>query len=202
MADFWQAATTPVALVFFIPLAVSLIAWLISMLGLFEADADSLDGIGGEAMDSVGLGDAPPLLALTVVSAIAWFLAVVAALFVLEPLAGVGLTIASIVVLVVAAVAAVWIGGYIVRPVGRMMEPALAPSAAELVGREAVVRSGRVDESFGYADALWPDGSESRIDIRDANGLGLGPGDHVRLISWDATTSTYAVSSDEHLFDG
>ena len=54
----------------------------------------------------------------------------------------------------------------------------------------------------GGADALWPDGSESRIDIRDANGLGLGPGDHVRLISWDATTSTYAVSSDEHLFDG
>ena len=108
MADFWQAATTPVALVFFIPLAVSLIAWLISMLGLFEADADSLDGIGGEAMDSVGLGDAPPLLALTVVSAIAWFLAVVAALFVLEPLAGVGLTIASIVVSGSALSAAAW----------------------------------------------------------------------------------------------
>ncbi len=201
MADFWQAATTPVALVFFIPLAVSLVAWFISMLGLFEADADSLDGVGGEAMDSVGLGDAPPLLAITVVSTIAWFLAVVAGLFLLEPLAGAAFVIASIGVFVVAIVAAVWLGGRIVRPVGRMMETATAPSAAELVGREAVVRSGRVDGSFGYADVLWPDGSESRVDIRNESGIDVGPGDRVRLVSWDPDASTFTVASDDELFE-
>lgn len=201
MTEFWDAATTPVALIFFVPLAVSLIAWLISMFGIFDVDADAIDGMPGDTLDSVGLGDAPPLLALTVVSAIAWFLAVVAALFVLNPLTGMALLFASVAVLMVALVAAVWLGAKIVRPVGRLLETATAPSAAELVGQLAVVRSGRVDASFGYADAKWPDGTESRIDIRDGQGLDLQTGDQVRLMSWDPATSSFVVTSDEQLFE-
>jgi len=70
----------------------------------------------------------------------------------------------------------------------------------ELVGREATVRSGRVDAGFGYADAIWDDGSMSRIDVRDGNALGLGPGDTIRLMSWNSDSATYGVTNDDELF--
>ncbi|NOX31228.1 MAG: hypothetical protein GXP35_14450, partial [Actinobacteria bacterium] len=103
-------------------------------------------------------------------------------------------------VFVVALAAALFFGSRLARPLGRLMETATAPSATELVGREATVRSGRVDAGFGYADAIWDDGSMSRIDVRDGNELGLGPGDTIRLMSWNSDTAAYGVTNDDELF--
>ena len=198
MADFWDAATTPIAIVFFVPLAVCLVLWLVSMIGIFDLDGDASDAFDG--LEWFPLHGAPPLVVLTLVSLVGWFTAVVAALFVLDPLGGLGLLLGSAAVFVVALGLGLFIGSKIAPPLGRLMETATAPRAGDLVGALAVVRSGRVDASFGYADARWADGSESRIDIRDTGDLGLGPGDMIRLMSFDASSDTYGVALDSELF--
>lgn len=198
MADFWDAATTPIAIVFFVPLAVCLVLWLVSMIGIFDLDGDATDAFDG--LEWLGLQGAPPLVVATLVSLVGWFTAVVAALFVLDPLGGLGLLLGSAAVFVVALGLGLFIGSKVAPPLGRVMATATAPRARDLVGALAVVRSGRVDATFGYADARWADGSESRIDIRDTADLGLGPGDMIRLMSFDANTGTYGVALDSELF--
>jgi len=88
MAEFWDAATTPVAIIFFIPLGVSLVLWLVSMIGILDIGGDIGDSFGEDAVASLGLGGVPPLVVFSIVSLIAWFLAVVAAMFLLDPLGG------------------------------------------------------------------------------------------------------------------
>jgi hypothetical protein len=200
MADFWDAATTPIAIVFFVPLAVCLVLWLVSMLGFIDIDSDASEAFDFDGLDWLGLHGAPPLVVFTLVSLMGWFTAVVAALFVLDPLGGLGLLLGSAAVFVVALGVGLFVGSKVAPPLGRLLATATAPRAADLVGALAVVRSGRVDASFGYADARWADGSESRIDIRDTADLGLVPGDKIRLMSFDANTGTYGVALDSELF--
>jgi len=200
MSEFLDAATTPVALVFAVPLVISLVLWMVSIVGVFDFDADGSDGLVDGALESLGLAGVPPLVVFTIVSLIGWFVAVVAALFVLDPLTGVSLLLASFVVVGAASAAALFIGSRIARPLGALMITATAPSGAELVGHGATVRSGKVDASFGYADAVWDDGNITRVDIRDSHELGLTSGDRIRLMDWNAEAGTYKVKREKDLF--
>ncbi len=208
MPEFWNAFTHPVVLVFFVPLGICGVFWLISLLGFIDLDVDldlDADGSGGAAggvLESAGVAGVPPLFVLTAVSLIGWFVAMVGVMLVVDPLDGAVAVIAAVVLLLIALAVGLVLGIRVSRPLAGVMQTARAPRAAELVGREATVRSGRVDAAFGYADATWPDGTQSRIDIRPLadDVTGLGPGDVVRLVSHDADRGVYLVSSDADLF--
>lgn len=210
MEEFWRAFTHPLVLVFFVPLGISLVFWMVSLLGFvdletdldLDLDADASDGAAGGFLESIGVAGLPPMFVVTAVSLIGWFVSIVGVMLVLDPLDGAALVLATIALAVASLVAGLVLGVRICRPLAAVMTTARAPKAAELVGREAVVRSGRVDGGFGYADATWPDGSVSRIDVRtlDDTDLGVGPGDAVRLVDWDASAGTYAVARDRELF--
>lgn len=214
MTEFWQAFTHPVVLVFFVPLAICLIFWAISLLGFIDLDVEldldtdvDLDGAAegslGSVLDSAGVAGVPPLFVVTAISLIGWFVSMVGVMLVVDPLSGLASLLAAFGLLVVALIAGLTLGIRVSRPLSRLMQTARAPKAVELVGREALVRSGRVDAGFGYADADWPDGSQSRIDIRPADGTdaaGFGPGDTVRIVAHDAARGVYLVASDAELF--
>lgn len=200
MTEFLDAATTPVALVFGIPLAVSLVLWLVAVTGVFDFDGDTGDGAFDEAFDFIGLAGVPPLVAITIVTVIGWFLAVVAAMFVLDPLDGLALLGASVAVLAIALGAGIYLGARIARPIGSMLETARAPGDFDLVGSPAVIRSGTVDERFGYADATWSDGAVSRVDVRAPSDRALKAGELVRLVGWDPDERTYQVAREKEIF--
>ena len=106
----------------------------------------------------------------------------------------------GLLVIAVALLAGVFLGARLARPLGAAMQTARAPHGAALAGQPAVVRSGRVDERFGYADADWPDGSQSRVEIRDGRGLDLGPGEQIRLVEFDAEAGTYSIARESDFF--
>ncbi|MCP3938553.1 MAG: hypothetical protein GY708_24665 [Actinomycetia bacterium] len=201
MTEFMDAATSPVALVFGVPLAISLVLWLVGALGVLDFDGDALDGTLGDALDGVGMAGVPPLVVITIVSLIGWFVSVIAAMFLLDPVEGIALVGVSVLIFVVSLVSALYLGAKVARPLGSMMETARAPHDDELIGHEAVIRSGRVDETFGYADATWDDGTMSRIEVRAPADRGLTAGDLVRLIGWDRELRIYKVVRDKEIFN-
>ncbi len=204
MTEFWDAATSPVGLVFAVPLVLCLILWAVSIIGFLDldvdVDTDAGEGVLGEAFDSLGIAGVPPLVVASMVSLIAWFVAIVGQILVVEPVDGVAAVAVGVVVVAVALVAGVFGGARLARPLGAAMETSRAPDGIELVGQPAVVRSGRVDETFGYADADWADGSQSRVEIRDDRARGLGPGDRVRLVEFDRDRGWYAIARETDFF--
>lgn len=201
MTEFFDAATTPVALVFGVPLAVSVVLWMVSASGIFDFDGESGDGAFEDAFESVGMAGVPPLVVVTVVSLIGWFISVVAALFLLDRFDGAVLLGASGLVLILGLAAGIYLGARIARPIGSMLETARAPRDADLIGCPAVIRSGTVDEMFGYADATWTDGGVSRVDVRAPAGRALRAGEQVRLIGWDPDARVYQVVREREIFN-
>ncbi len=204
MTEFWEAATSPVGLVFGVPLVLCLILWAVSIIGFLDldvdVDTDAGEGVLGEAFDSLGIAGVPPLVVASMVSLIAWFVAIVGQIVVVDPVDGVAAIAVGIVVVAVALVAGVFGGARLARPLGSAMVTARAPDGAELAGQSAVVRSGRVDETFGYADADWPDGSQSRVEIRDDRARGFAAGERIRLVDFDRDRGWYSIARETDFF--
>ncbi|MEO1062065.1 MAG: hypothetical protein AAFZ07_11650 [Actinomycetota bacterium] len=204
MSEFLDAATSPVGLVFGVPLALCLVLWAVSIIGFLDldvdVDTDAGEGVLGEAFDSLGIAGVPPLVVASMVSLIAWFVAIVGQIVVVDPVDGVAAVAVGVVVVAVALVAGIFGGARLARPLGAAMVTARAPDPSELAGQPAVVRSGRVDESFGYADADWPDGSQSRVEIRDDRDRGLAPGEQIRLVEYDRDHEHFTVARERDFF--
>ncbi|MEM9606781.1 MAG: hypothetical protein AAGA99_05110 [Actinomycetota bacterium] len=200
MTEFWDAATSPLGLVFGVPLVICLVLWAISIVGFLDLESDAGEGALDEAFESLGVAGVPPLVVVSIVTLIGWFLAIVGQLVVVDPLDGAAAIVVGLVVAAVALVGGVLLGARIARPLGDRLETARAPHGRELIGQPAVVRSGRVDGRFGYADADWEDGSQSRIEIRDEKSLGLAAGDRIRLVEFDPDASTYTVVRESDMF--
>ncbi len=189
---------------FGVPLALCLVLWAVSIIGFLDldvdVDTDAGEGLLGEAFDSLGVAGVPPLVVASMVSLIAWFVAIVGQILVVDPVDGIAAVAVGIVVVTVSLVAGIFGGARLARPLGSAMETARAPDGADLVGRPAVVRSGRVDETFGYADADWADGSQSRVEIRDDRARGFGAGDRIRLVEFDRDRGVYAIARETDFF--
>lgn len=200
MTEFWEAATSPLGLVFGVPLAVCLVLWVVSIAGLGDLDTEAGEGALDEVFDSLGVAGVPPLVVVSIVTLIGWFAAIVGQILVVDSFDGGAAVAAGVIVGLAAGAVGVFGGARVSRPIGGRLTTARAPHGRELIGRPAVVRSGRVDDRFGYADADWDDGSQSRIEIRDERSIGLAAGDRIRLVEFDADAATYRAVRESDMF--
>ncbi|MCP5025239.1 MAG: YqiJ family protein [Actinomycetia bacterium] len=186
-------------LVFTILFALVAALWVLGIFGFFEVEldleVDAGDGAFDGALNALGMAGVPTVVILTLVAAGGWFTSVVLQLTVLDGRSGPLLVLLAIVTLVVAWLVALMFAAALSRPLARLMRTATAPSGSALVGRVGVVRSGRVDDQFGYADVDWIDGGSSRVEVRPADRTDtFGPGDRALLVDWDVDTGIYLVS--------
>ena len=205
MGDVLQASFKLPTVIFTVLFAVVALMWLLSILGFFEVelgDLDPGDGLLDSSLHSLGLAGVPAVVILTLVVVAGWFTSVVLQLTLLDDRAGSTLVLLAIATFVVAMAVALMFAATLGRPLGRLMRTETAPSGAALVGRVGVIRSGRVDPGFGYADVDWDDGGSSRVEVRPAEpDNSFNAGDRALLVDWDAHTGIYLVSQPPAVLD-
>lgn len=187
------------AVLFGPPLLVVLAYWLFVLVG--GAGLDASEGSGGvEAGTSAaghgwlpaawGLGGVPVTVAVSVLTAIAWFCALVVTTLV-EP---VWLrTLALPLVLAVAWAAT----RLLLRPLGRLAAPETGITHREFVGRTCTVRTGRVSPGFGQAEVAADDGATSLVQVRTddpTDAARLYAGAQALIFDYDAEGGFFRVT--------
>ncbi|PPK65022.1 hypothetical protein V5P93_004233 [Actinokineospora auranticolor] len=162
MGEFVGAALSFPAVLFSFLLVVVVGYWLLVLVGLSEIDLP-----GAPDPDGIGLGGVPLTVAVSVVTVVAWFLALVSGVLLDDlGLAGALLVIARAVALVVVLVVALLVTRLVVIPLRKAFPEDAGPKRADFVGLVCVVRTGSVDRTFGQAEVTSVDGSSAVIQVR------------------------------------
>ena len=74
-----------------------------------------------------------------------------------------------------------------------MFNSAEAATSHDFIGKEAVIATGSVSETFGQA-RLFNDGAEILLDVRCAAEHSLKSGDKVLLVEYQSDQHTYIVA--------
>lgn len=169
-----------------------------------EGLADGVDGVdaadaaegGGLAtlMASLQLNRAPATVVLTLLATFGWLGSVLSLLHVAPLWTGAALPgwLFKALVLLISFVIALPLTSLVVRPLGAFFVTREAQSRKDLIGKVAVVSTGRVDERFGQAH-LQDGGAGLILDVRcDTPGL-VKQGDKVILVSWDEDRDAFVV---------
>lgn len=204
----YTAFTFPTVVPTFL-LALALLFWLVSLIGLFDADSllDGLDGGDGGFAGGGGLLAAllwrfrlagyPLTLVLTVVALFAWWLSYYTMFFLTPLLPWPWLRYpAGILLLPLVLYAGAWLAGKALLPL-RALFVAKETRARGFVGQTALVRTSSVDEHFG--EATLDDGGAGLI-VQVRSHTPLAAGTRVVLLEFDAQDHVYYVMAEQEFF--
>ena len=191
MVKFLEIITTFPVVIFTVAAATSLGYWVLStLLGFgdmaFDSDVDldtnldsdaepGIGGLDGEAsaglLSTLGLKAAPLSIVITVCSLVGWAVSMFAILTI-----GRGGLLFSLAVVAVALLVGLVVAGRIAKLIAPLFVTVRATRHEELVGRLCVVRTSRIDDSFGQAEVSGPNGEDHFVQIRclEKNSLTLG----------------------------
>lgn len=162
--------------IFTVLLAVAVIYWLISLLGiagdtdvgdgdLIDGDIDSSTDFGG-LMVTLGLHGVPLPLVLTLLFLGGWSLSYFADLVLGQYLGGVLRLVFILAVVPMALVFAVFLTSFLVRPLRPLFRRAFhQPLQKRVIGTPCVIVSGEVNASSGRAEAFL-DGAHLILQVR------------------------------------
>jgi hypothetical protein len=198
MGDVLRASLELPTVIFTGLLAVAFGMWLLSLLGVLDIEADGADGVLDDALEPLNLSEVPATVLLTLFALAGWFVSVLASVFLLDDRSGTALAMTAVVIGVGAAVVAIGVTLWLAPKLGRMFETAQAPSKRDLLGRIAEIRSETVTETNGRAEARWPDGTVSTIDVRTSPNSAIEPGvfrkgDTALIVDWRSETDDFIV---------
>lgn len=136
-------------------------------------------GVLATLASALRLRDAPVTVILSFFSLFGWLGSSLA----MMSLGGLGLPtwLIGLPVLLVVSVLSLILTSFAVRPVAPLFQTRHAKQHTQLVGRVAVVSTGRVDEGFGQAN-LEDGGAGLIIQVRAAPSLGLAKGDRCLIV--------------------
>lgn len=159
-----------------------------------DVDADAGADAGGGWWQALGLAGVPLTVSLSLVLAIAWFVALVATaaantLAVSPAVRATGGTAALAVALLVGVLGA----SALARPLGRLFATAGAEGRADFVGRTCTVRTTVVTDSFGQAEATDPSGASVLVQVRLAGPTELRQGMEALIVHYDPAAEVYLV---------
>lgn len=181
MGDFVDAALSFPAAVFSFLLAAVVLYWLLVLLGTLDIEIGDLD-VG----DGLGLGGVPVTVTASVLIVISWFVSlacgVVTAALDLGALVHVLLGIG---VLVVAVIAGLFVARLVAVPLRRLYAQGGEASRNDFVGRECVIRTGRVTGEFGQAEVTALDGSSAIVQVRQTGEHQLANGHRALIFDYD-----------------
>lgn len=210
MGEFMAAAFAFPAVLFTYALLIVVGYWVVVLLGSVEvdaldADAGTGDGIGAEGLTGftgfvtgLGLGGVPVTVALSFLITIAWFMSLTGTVLLADrELPGPAATALGLGV-VAAALVVAWLGTrLLLKPLRRLLRPAVEPSRRDFVGRPCVIRTGQVGPGFGQAEVTADDGSSAVIQVRQSADDARGTGG---VLVSGATALIFDYSSDGEFF--
>jgi hypothetical protein len=172
--------------------------WVLVIAGGLGVDALDSDG-GGDASDeglsgalgAIGLGGAPASVVLSVLIALAWFGSFSGSAVLLE--SGLDSFLADVGVLTAAIVVAWFATKLLMRPLRRFFPEEQVASRADFLGQVCVIRTGRVDATFGQAEVTADDGSSALVQVRQTGEYELSAGTNALIYDYDADGEFFFV---------
>jgi len=213
--------------IFTVALGLACLYWAIALTGFVdiggldgaadavESLAEAAEGATGTAEAGVerasmlegprllGLGEVPMTISLTLLAFFGWIcsfygMRLVSRIHLPEVIRRAPESTTGVVVLVLACAAAMAITSVAIKPLRPIFRLVSAPERASFVGKRCTISSGRVDESFGFAD-VDEDAAGLRVDVRCPSPNPLRSGSLARLETWDAEREVYWVQPLERL---
>jgi hypothetical protein len=185
--------------VYTIPLAICLVFWLFSLLGVFDfldVDIDSEAGLAG-LLATFGLAGVPITLSLSLLFLFAWSLSLFSTAWLLPWLpAGLVYNAAGAAALVISLIFSVYLTGKITRPLSRLFVTHEARSNRSLVAKYCEITSLTVNEQFGQAK-VEDGGAGLIISIRAAAPNDFKKGDHALIYEYDPDKNLYFISKQD-----
>ncbi|SNS95084.1 hypothetical protein SAMN05421812_102482 [Asanoa hainanensis] len=184
MGDFIDTALGFPSVVFTVLLAVVVCYWIVVLAGGLDTETDGgLDGI----LDRLGLGGTPATVVLSIVVAVAWFASLVGTVLLPDN------AFLDILVLI-ASLAVAWAAAnQLRRPLRRFFPTAPEASRHDFVGRECVIRTGRVGVDFGQAEVHAADGSSAIVQVRQTGADTFALGTRAVIYDYDSAGEFFWV---------
>lgn len=160
--------------------------------GKLDGAAAKIEGAAGglSLLAAIGFGKAPATVVISMLTLFAWALSTLATLWTRDY--GIVAMPFHVAIGFGAVVVAGMLSGMIARGLGKAFKRHRPIGRGELVGKLAVVTTGRVDERFGQAN-LQEDGANLIVDVRCPTPNSLVRHTRVVLVSYDAEAHTYMV---------
>jgi len=190
MGDFVDAALSFPAAVFTFLLAAVVLYWLLVLIGTLDIEIGDLD-MG----DGLGLGGVPVTVTASVTVVVSWFVSLVGGVVAATLDLG---TIVTIVfgcgVLLVAIICGLYVARLVAVPLRKLYAPGGEASRNDFVGRECVIRTGRVTDDFGQAEVTALDGSSAIIQVRQTGEHKLTSGSRALVFDYDINGEFFWVA--------
>ncbi|MFC3150964.1 DUF1449 domain-containing protein [Litoribrevibacter euphylliae] len=210
MDPFYQNIASFPTVFFTFFFVLSLCYWLIAILGVVdlefldlpdvEGDVPSATTLGG-VLFKFGLNGVPLTIIISIMSLIGWFLCyfIVHFFFGYVP-DGLLRYLAGLPVLIGCLYVSALITGQLIKPLRPIFKKANADSVKDILGQTAVVRSLRVDNSFG--EVFLSDGGAGLIfKARSTGDQTFKKGDRVVLFEYLENEHAYRVISEEEFLN-
>lgn len=202
MERFVHIAFSFPTVVFTFLLALAVLFWMVSLLGLFDADSlldggdaqvEGAEGVFAALLLRFQLDGYPLTLVFTLLALVGWWLCYYWMLFVenLLPFAWMRYPLGVLMLPLVLYFAA-WIASWLLRPLRRLFVQGEV-SVRHFVGQTARVRTSRVDATFG--EAVVHDGGAGLI-VQVRSTTPIAHGECVILLEFDADKHVYHVVRD------
>ena len=195
MGEFVDTALSFPAVVLGVLLLFVVAYWLLVLLGTLDIDLAGGDADTGDAdfFDGVGLGGVPVTVTLSVLVLVAWFVSIVGGLL-LSDVDGAGRVLLGIGVLLVALFAGLLVARLVAVPLRNLYASGPQPSRADFVGRQCVIRTGRVSADFGQAEVTAEDGSSAVVQVRQTGEHELTAGRLALIFDYDTDGEFFWVA--------
>jgi hypothetical protein len=174
--------------IFSVLLVAVVVYWLLVIVGTLDVEIGDLD-----VADGIGLGGVPVTVTMSVLTTVAWFTSL-AGTVVIDGLGTFPKTLLGTVVLLVAVIAGLVAARLVAVPLRRLYVTGGEASRADFVGRECVVRTGSVTESFGQAEVTAADGSSAIIQVRQTGEHTFAHGHRALIFDYDTDGEFFWVA--------
>jgi hypothetical protein len=208
MDPFYQNIASFPTVLFTFFLLLTLLYWLVAVLGLIEIDVLDFDIPDAESdfstpdvlaglMLRFGLQGVTVTIIISIVSLFSWLISyyLVYFIFALVP-DGLLEFLVGIPIIFVALYGGVMITAVLIKPLRPLFKKAQQQTVKHILGQTALVRTSRVDKDFGEA-TLEDGGAGLILKVRATGDATFSKGDRVVLLQHVTDTNVYRVISEE-----
>lgn len=220
MNPFYQNISSFPTVFFTFFLALTTLYWLVAVLGLISIDILDFDlpEVDGDVPGDLDMGDAtdltnanvlaglmlrlglngvPVTIIISLIALFGWILSYYAVYFSFSFIPdGLAQYIAGVPVLLLSLYLAAMMTALVIKPLRPLFKKAHQETEKFVLGQVAVVRTSRVDESFG--EAVMADGGAGLIlKVRSSSDSHFKKGDKVVLFEYVKETNVYRVISEQ-----
>lgn len=172
----------------------------------FDAESDVDVEVGGEssvgllrtALEFLGVGNMPLLLALGLESLVAWLTSVVL-VTVIGDISGLAGTAVSILILIGSLLLGIAVTTYIGRRYAHVFQPTYAAKQREFVGSICTITTNKVTADFGQAEVRDEEGGSLLLQVRCRHDNDYQSGDRALIYDLDRETGEFHISADRSL---